>query len=685
MRTPRILILVLFFVACLFLFCRSITSIAQRPKPALSADMSGMPTNSVSSFFSFNSGFSLFSPNAVISLTDDNSTLFPAQPAAFGPLLPHHGLSGRLWIGSAFLDDDDFGDEYEDTIGGTELGCSDIPGWHFTRPGAGLTNPDVGATRSLDGLDDADEHLLQPFVGSRSRNDARAANAVHARVYPPRQSADISGSIVLLSRGGCGFLEKVMWAQRRGASALIVGDSQKGGPLIQMFARGDTSNVTIPSVFTARTTARILSSLAHVGSLGIGDGEDEEAYPFRVPQSTDKRRLHSSKVESTRKFRPRHLKSDLTRGGSFSPAGTHWLRRLFGWDDEQTEAVDASYSEPLASAVGQYDDSQHQSEKENMVSVLFGGTDGKLAHTATGDIPMPKLHAPEAGSLQAHDGLWVTITPSDNGTPFFDTLLVLVISPLVTLTFVYAILILRARLRRRRWRAPKSVVEQLPVRTYHTVAPSPIHTPRSPSPVSSCPTTPLLQQVSDRPTALRFQSSGELSVSESHLAPTSAANIPTPTTAARSEREKALGSTPSQWKKYMGRQVECVVCLEEYENGVSQVMSLPCGHEFHADCITPWLTTRRRTCPICKGDVVRSLARGSSSGPTYEPYHDESDDEDAAQASSSGGRDEDVEQGILSPSPGRRESRAEAWLNRLSASFGATIRTGDPSHENRSR
>jgi hypothetical protein len=48
------------------------------------------------------------------------------------------------------------------------------------------------------------------------------------------------------------------------------------------------------------------------------------------------------------------------------------------------------------------------------------------------------------------------------------------------------------------------------------------------------------------------------------------------------KRERGL----AEWRRrYGGRQRECVVCLEEYVDGISRVMSLPCGHEFHAECM----------------------------------------------------------------------------------------------------
>jgi hypothetical protein len=116
---------------------------------------------------------------------------------------------------------------------------------------------------------------------------------------------------------------------------------------------------------------------------------------------------------------------------------------------------------------------------------------------------------------------------------------------------------------------------------------------------------------------------------------------------------------------------------------------------------TPWLTTRRRTCPICKGDVVRSLAHGPSTGPRYEPFRDDSDDDIQAQAagtindSATAGRpiarslddenDEDLEEGIASPAPARPSVwRTGSWMSSLASSFASSSRSPGP-QEDRSR
>ncbi|KAL2144458.1 hypothetical protein VTI28DRAFT_9106 [Corynascus sepedonium] len=830
MRPPRVAILVLFSAASLFLVCRSISS-SRRPSSVTSSSPS--QKSSFRALFSFNAPFSLFPPSAAISLTDDNSTFFPARPAAFGPPLPAKGLSGQLWIGSGFSDE-----TFQEGEGEGELGCSDIPGWEDGRlksaikaamqgsasikagpladPARSSRMSDLGEdTVGGDAIpnkqfraqpkpadDGTDDHLHQALQQARSpySREPTGSGSGHADIQSMQESAEITGKVALLSRGGCGFLEKVKWAQRRGAIALIVGDNQKGGPLIQMFARGNVDNVTIPSVFTSWTTAHLLSSLMQPGRLvedalgGIGDPLLKVQHSTKSGANTSAKKtpVQATATPAQGNKLPKTERSNVAKSG--------WLSRLLNlghaerlsadasrpptsgrldwvlvdeWDDENDKLIKAGLdraakdgakgarepsddgfqigvqdwrdpdlsatkknkegfgsegsasdrSQSIASSKhagdignspladnngprggtttpnsGQYsreavgDPASSESERlrsssgsqGGLLSRIFGGgdkaeerpgyvSDETRDFSATSSAPATAVPAGNS----AHEGLWVTITPTGSASPFFDTLLVLVISPLITLTVVYALLILRVKIRMRRWRAPKSVVDRLPVRTYHTIAPSPAassraSSPKAPSPTSSSPTTPLLQG-SSRSQPRSHTVPGTLNPAEVVDANESSQTTRVPS------REKHSRGVSSEWRKHMGKQVECVVCLEEYVDGVSRVMSLPCGHEFHAECITPWLTTRRRTCPICKNDVVRSLARGTSSGPRYEPFHEdgyESNDEsfDTYQERiPSPNQLEDLERGRSWNQSSRQDWHAnssDAWFTALASRFG---------------
>ncbi|KAJ5174767.1 uncharacterized protein N7482_000644 [Penicillium canariense] len=796
MRPPRLLIVcfcLIFFPIFLTLF-----SALSSPTVASPNTLAGR-TSGLHALFSFNIPSSLFPPSAIISLTDDNSTFFLARPAAFGPLLPGKGLSGQLWVGSGF------GEGGLAAGAEGELGCSDIPGWS---EGSGHKNQDSApraseqksgtgavsdmpvsqnrarlptqaeATRQYDRGDAAaapslndgtDDHLHHPLTDSdvsdtgaaQKYGDYVQTKSTHADIQSLQETAEIQGNVVLLSRGGCGFLEKVKWAQRRGAIAVIVGDDTRGGNLVTMYARGDTSNVTIPALFTSHTTAHLLSSLvpAHSGAttfgealkalqakvsgqanvdaqnpakvtttlattvptstpsstakaqpaiasksgggffrtlgslfglcskhgssghqedsrrppssgnidwLTLGSWEKTESRSGSSKDSTDPNRRSRDKVDDNLNYQKLELSSEDDIGGDDFVIGVQDWRdpdlmpprsstlptpstSVSGRDSAKTSAPDTDMAstsnllrggsitpgsgeyQSIDKSTGNVGDAHSKGfEKDSNTgnagsdpsgkgwfSSHFGWSDdltqpaqpSSLAstHSATSN---QKTQDPAHSSsrpatmLLEHEGLWVTLTPTSMSTsPFFDTLLVLVISPLLTLTVVYALLLLRSRIRRRRWRAPKSVVERLPVRTYHTIASTSSSSssssagPSSPGPVS--PTSPLLGNESrsnySRPNRSRSQTIAGIFTDSSMLP--------------KEEKSTSPQSGSTLWRrKYTGRQVECVVCLEEYVDGESRVMSLPCGHEFHAECITPWLTTRRRTCPICKGDVVRSMA-----------------------------------------------------------------------------
>lgn len=810
MPTSR-LVLLLICLIILPTFLTFFSLLYSHPRDQTGLDPSAPISRSgLRAFFSFHTPSSLFPSSAIISLTDDNSTFFLARPADFGSRLPSDGLSAQLWVGSGF-GDDGLARGGPIAVAEGELGCTDVPGWedgnrhnhgdigmtaHTSETsktnkvsgtsggteGTGFSSTADQAEDKISEDDGTDDHLHHPLPGSKvskpvrpgepARNEfsKNGAPPAHADIQSLQESAEIAGKVVLLSRGGCGFLEKAKWVQRRGGTALIVGDDTRGGELLTMYARGDTSNVTIPSLFTSHTTAHLLSSLIPAGGSTGGflsgrnkwrvtqsqgkagsfvatekensqDNSDGDrptftpssnlANPTHLSQSSvrtrtgkrsvskqnsalkrDENKSWLTLIASSLGIRRKSLKPNLSADSRRPPSSGRlsWVSEK--WVDESQKGSkvvpikDAGSKIQSSSKTGGKSATPQSSNDDFIIGVqdwrdpdlimaessqgqdkhktdgmgnkikpsgskaasTFGADSKDAGNTLTGGIITPgsgeygksssihydsdsytvdrpqkstgqdetiqkagdsrtrpnelltgqgfndpslvsgTSHRVESNKNEEHktpiiqaesssdgddsferyhserrEGLWVTLTPNTISTsPFFDTLLVLVVSPLVTLTVVYALLLLRSRIRRRRWRAPKSVVDRLPVRTYHTMScSSTSSSSRFASPKASSPTTPLLQANPQSVLACprpRSRTTSGIDGSQS----ISVSKAATKASLARCDKNPRPQVFP---KKYTARQIECVVCLEEYVDGHSRVMSLPCGHEFHAECM----------------------------------------------------------------------------------------------------
>ncbi|NXE30947.1 RN215 protein, partial [Ardeotis kori] len=53
----------------------------------------------------------------------------------------------------------------------------------------------------------------------------------------------------------------------------------------------------------------------------------------------------------------------------------------------------------------------------------------------------------------------------------------------------------------------------------------------------------------------------------------------------------------------------CAVCLDQFHKS-QWLRVLPCSHEFHRDCVDPWLLLQQ-TCPLCKRNILGESRAGS--------------------------------------------------------------------------
>ncbi|KAF9301372.1 hypothetical protein BGZ74_006815 [Mortierella antarctica] len=108
--------------------------------------------------------------------------------------------------------------------------------------------------------------------------------------------------------------------------------------------------------------------------------------------------------------------------------------------------------------------------------------------------------------------------------------------------------------------------------------------------------SPTPSQLSQLPSFTTSMTMLENSDDPSPVIPQPATLIPVPDVASEENLDTKLETTESSEEL-------CSICLGEYETD-DRIRILPCGHEYHAECVDIWLTHKSTHCPLCKHDLL---------------------------------------------------------------------------------
>uniref|UniRef100_A0A3Q3EK02 RING-type E3 ubiquitin transferase n=1 Tax=Labrus bergylta TaxID=56723 RepID=A0A3Q3EK02_9LABR len=80
-----------------------------------------------------------------------------------------------------------------------------------------------------------------------------------------------------------------------------------------------------------------------------------------------------------------------------------------------------------------------------------------------------------------------------------------------------------------------------------------------------------------------------------------------------SQRHHAAGGSASS----SNSSPVCAICLEEFQDG-QHLRIISCAHEFHKDCVDPWLL-QHRTCPLCMHNIMGEEKDGAAAAEEQTP------------------------------------------------------------------